>query len=219
MIREKLHKALYVITDRTLSKGRSHLEVMSSAIAGGAQVIQLRDKEHTAKELVKEGLALRELTNREKVLFIVNDRVDVALAIDADGVHLGQDDLPVKLARKILGKDKIIGVSIGNIEEAIQGVEDGVDCISVSPVFSTTTKLDAGEGLGLRLITEVKNRLDVPIIAIGGITKDNIAQVARAGADCAAVISAVVTADDVEAAALRLLDGFLRGFHETNVQG
>jgi len=217
MIREKFQKALYVITDRNLSKGRSHLEVMSAAIAGGAKIIQLRDKECTAKALVKEGLALRELTKREGVLFIVNDRVDVAIAIDADGIHLGQDDMPAKLARKILGDDKIIGVSIGSIEEAIQAIEDGADCVSVSPVFSTTTKLDAGEGLGLRLITEVKNHLDVPVIAIGGITKNNIAQVAKAGADCAAVISAVVTADDIEAAARQLLDEFLRGFHETDV--
>ncbi len=217
MIREKFHKALYVITDRKLSQGRSHLEVMSSAIAGGTRIIQLRDKECTARELVKEGLALRELTYREGVLFIVNDRVDVALAIEADGVHLGQDDLPAKLARKILGKDKIIGVSIGDAEEAVQAVEDGADYVSVSPVFSTTTKLDAGEGLGIQLITEVKKCTDVPIVAIGGITKDNIARVARAGADCAAVISAVVAADDVEAATRRLLDEFVGGFRETGI--
>jgi len=215
---QAFQKALYVITDRMLSKGRSHLEVMSSAIAGGAKIIQLRDKEHTAKELVKEGLALRELTKKEGVLFIVNDRVDVALAIDADGVHLGQDDLPAKLARKILGNDKIIGVSIGNPEEAIQAVEDSADYVSVSPVFSTTTKLDAGEGLGIQLITEIKKRMNVPVVAIGGITKDNIAQVAKAGADCAAVISAVVMADDVEAAARRLLNEFLGGCRETGIR-
>jgi len=208
MIREKFQKALYVITDRMLSKGRSHLEVMSSAIAGGAKIIQLRGKECTARELVEEGLALRELTKRKGVLFIVNDRVDIALAIDADGVHLGQDDLSTKLARKILGNDKIIGVSTGNAEEAIQAVEDSADYVSVGPVFSTTTKLDAGESVGIQIVTEVKKRINVPVVAIGGITKDNIAQLARVGADCAAVISAVVAADDVEAAARRLLDEF-----------
>jgi len=219
-------KALYVITDRRLSKGRSHIEVMSLSIAGGAKVIQLRDKECTARELVEEGLALRELTKRKGVLFIVNDRVDVALAIDADGVHLGQDDLPAKLARKILGNDKIIGVSTGNTEEATKAVADSADYVSIGPIFSTTTKPDAGESSGTQIITEIKKRIKVPVVAIGGITRDNIAQVAGAGADCAAVISAVyrfhrntalamktnvVAADDVEMATLRLLDEFLGG--------
>ena len=226
MIREEFQKALYVITDRALSKGRSHLNVMSSAIAGGAKIIQLRDKECTAGELVQEGLVLRELTKRKGVLLIVNDRVDIALAIDADGAHLGQDDLPAKLARKMLGSDKIIGVSTGNAEEAIQAVEDSADYVSIGPIFSTATKLDAGESVGIHIITEFKKRVNVPVVAIGGITQHNIAQVSRAGADCAAVISAVyrfhrntalamktnvVAADDVEAAARELLDEFLGG--------
>ena len=180
------------------------------------------------------------------MIFIVNDRVDVALAVDADGVHLGQDDFPVNLARKIIGEDKIIGVSVGSVEEAIQAVKDSADYISIGSIFPTRTKPDAGDAVGTQIITEIKKALpeaegceelrgvaryeakqsnpaersehiNVPLVAIGGITADNIAEVAVAGADCAAVISVVVSADDVEAAARGLIKRFLGGLHGTGI--
>ena len=227
MIRNKFRNShLYVITDRTLSRGRSITQVIAKAIAGGAGIIQLRDKESTSKKLVQDGFSLRELTKEKNVIFIVNDRVDVALAVNADGVHLGQDDFPINLARKIIGEDKIIGVSVGNVEEAIQAVKDSADYVSIGSIFPTQTKPDAGDAVGTQIITEIKKalhevsaerseHLDVPLVAIGGITKDNIAQVAVAGADCAAVISVVVGADDIEAAAQCLIKRFLGGLHET----
>ena len=213
MIKDKLrHSHLYVITDRALSKGRSITEVVAKAIAGGAGIIQLRDKESTSKKLIQDGFSLRELTKEKNVIFIINDRVDVALAVNADGVHLGQDDFPVNLARKIIGEDKIIGVSVGSVEEAIQAVKDSTDYVSIGSIFPTQTKPDAGDAVGTRIITEIKKHVSVPLVAIGGITADNIAQVATAGADCAAVISAVIGADDVKVAAQRLIKKFLNAY-------
>ncbi|MBM3238163.1 thiamine phosphate synthase [Candidatus Poribacteria bacterium] len=218
MIKDKFrHSHLYVITDYALSKGRLITKVVAKAIAGGAGIIQLRDKESTAKKLIKDGLALRELTKEKNVIFIVNDRVDVALAVDADGVHLGQDDFPINLARKIIGEDKIIGVSVGSVEEAIHAVKDSADYISIGSIFPTQTKPDAGDAVGTQIITEIKKYITVPLVAIGGITADNIGEVAKAGADCAAVISAVAGADDIEEAARCLIRRFLGGLHGTEI--
>lgn len=202
---------LYVITDRTLSKGRSNSEIVEKAILGGAKIIQLRDKTSSTKVLIEEGLKLRGLTQRLGAIFIVNDRVDVAYAVDADGVHLGQDDYPAKIARKLLGNNKIIGVSAGNASEAIQAEKDGADYIAIGSIFATSTKTDAGEATGLEFITRVKESVRLPVVAIGGISEKNIAQVAQAGADCAAVISAVVSADDVGRATRRLVELFREG--------
>ncbi|MBC8230420.1 thiamine phosphate synthase [bacterium] len=218
MIRNKFRNShLYVITDRTLSRGRSITQVIAKAIAGGAGIIQLRDKESTSKKLIQDSFSLRELTKEKNVIFIVNDRVDVALAVNADGVHLGQDDFPINLARKIIGEDKIIGVSVGNVEEAIQAVKDSADYVSIGSIFPTQTKPDAGDAVGTQIITEIKKHVNVPLVAIGGITADNIAQIAAAGADCAAVISAVVGADDVESAARCLTRRFLGGLDGTGI--
>ena len=196
--------SLYVITDRGLSKGRSHLEVMRAAIEGGATAIQLRDKEATTRELVEVGRALRELARQRGVAFIVNDRVDVALAVDADGVHVGQDDMPARLARKLLGLDKIVGVSASTVEEALQAQADGADYVSASPVFSTPTKPDAAPPTGLEGLRAFVEALRVPVVAIGGINEGNVGEVIKAGAAGVAVISAVVAAPDVAEAARRL---------------
>ncbi len=199
---------LYVITDHNLSRGRSNEEVVEAAITGGADIIQLRDKGRTAKQLLQEALKLRNITRRRGVLFIVNDRVDLVLAVDADGVHLGQDDLPLKYARKLLGDDKIIGVSAQNVEQAVQAEKDSADYVAVSAIFSTPTKPDA-QSLGLEAITNIKRNVGIPVVAIGGIKEENAAQVRKAGADCIAVISAVVSAVDIEKAARNLREKFL----------
>ena len=193
---------LYVITDRRW--GKSHLEVARAAIEGGATAIQLRDKEATTRELIEAGLALRELTRERGVAFIVNDRVDVALAVEADGVHVGQDDMPAKLARKLVGPDKIVGVSASTVEEALQAETDGADYISASPVFSTPTKPDAAPPTGLEGLRAIVEAVRIPVVAIGGINESNVEEVIRAGAAGVAVISAVVGAPDIAAAARRL---------------
>ena len=151
------------------------------------------------------------------VLLIINDRVDLAMAADADGVHLGQDDLPLKYARKILGNAKIIGVSANNVEQAIQAEKDGADYVAVSAIFSTATKPDAPP-LGLQTITDIKRSVNVPVVAIGGIKHENVAQVAEAGADCIAVISAVVSADNIKEAARKLRKKFLAAKEKPEVK-
>ncbi len=208
---------LYVLTDQGLSRGRSNEEVVEEAIAGGADVIQFRDKEHDTRWLLQEALKLRDITRKRGVLFIINDRVDLAMAADADGVHLGQDDLPLKYARKILGKAKIVGVSANNVEQAIQAEKDGADYVAVSAIFSTPTKPDAPP-LGLQTITDIKRSVNIPVVAIGGIKHENVAQVAEAGADCIAVISAVVSADNIKEAARKLREKFLAAKEKPEVK-
>ncbi len=202
---------LYVITDETVSRGRSHLQVAEEAILGGADVLQLRDKEVSSGRLYRVALQLRILTRDAKIPFIVNDRLDIALAVDADGVHVGQADLPASVVRAIMGSGKILGVSVGTVEEAILAEKDGADYLGVGPVFEARgTKPDAGEPLGVDRIARIRRHCRLPIVAIGGIDAENARKVREAGADAAAVISAIVAADDIVQAARRL-KGILKG--------
>jgi thiamine-phosphate pyrophosphorylase len=194
---------LYAITDRALSRGRSHQDVIRSAILGGADVIQLRDTRASTADVYREALVLRKLTRTMETPFIINDRVDIALAVDADGVHLGQADLPVSVARRLLGPDKIIGLSTHSLEGLRAASGDEIDYLSIGPIFPTKTK-QTHTPVGTRLIQEGKELIQVPIVAIGGIKENNITEVLRAGADIVAVISAVVSADDVEESARNL---------------
>jgi len=196
---------LHVITERW--QGRSHAEVARAAVAGGAKTIQLRDKEMGVRELVATAQELRELCARAGVTFIVNDRLDVALAAQADGVHLGPDDLPVAAARRALrGRERrfVVGASASTVEEAEQTVADGADYLGVGAMFATDTKPDAGAAVGPERLTEIRRVVSVPLVGIGGITVENVAEVMQAGADGAAVISAVTRADDMEEAARQL---------------
>ena len=196
---------LHVLTDRKASRGRSHLQVAEAAIAGGADVLQLRDKEASSGELYREALQLRKLTREAKVPFIVNDRLDIALAVDADGVHVGQSDLPASVVRRIMGPGKILGVSVVTVEEAIQAEKDGADYLGVGPVFEARgTKPDTVEPLGVGCIARIRPHCRLPIVAIGGINAENAGMVREAGADAAAVISAIVSADDISSATRRL---------------
>ncbi len=196
---------LYVITDAQLSRGRSDLEVAEAAIRGGADVIQLREKTASGGTLYRVALELRELTRKANVSFIVNDRLDLALAVDADGVHVGQTDLPAFAARRILGPGRILGVTAETVEEALQAEKDGADYLGVGPVFEARgTKSDAGEPKGLEQIARIRGASRLPIVAIGGIKADNARRVREAGADVVAVISAIVAADDVAKAAREL---------------
>ncbi len=201
---------LYVVTDSGLSKGRSDSEIARMAYEGGADVVQLRMKDADGGAMLEEALRIRETADRLCKLFIVNDRVDIAMASGADGVHLGQSDIPVEVARKLMGDDAIIGVSVDNVEEAVRAVENGADYLGVGAIFSTSTKPDAKQGIGLGPVFEIRNAVDVPIVAIGGINRGNIQDVIKAGADAAAVVSAIVAQDDVSAAAHELRDLILK---------
>ncbi len=195
---------LYVITDAGLARGRSHQEVIEAAILGGATIVQYRAKDVSTRQMVTEAQVLRELTRRAGVPFIVNDRVDVALAVDADGVHIGQDDMPVALARKLIG-DRLLGVSAHSLSEAVQAVQDGADYLGVGPVFATPTKPDAAPPIGIDGLTTIRRQISIPIVAIGGINQTNAAEVIRTGVEGIAVVSAVVAAEDVAAAARQLI--------------
>ncbi|MGD0535257.1 MAG: thiamine phosphate synthase [Methanoregula sp.] len=197
---------LYVITDETIAAGRTHTEIARLAIAGGADAIQLRDKCCGTRELCRTGRQIREITRKTGTLFIVNDRLDVALACGADGVHLGQGDLRVDVVRQLAPRSFVIGVSVGNAGEAVNAEKAGADYVTLSPVFSTTSKNDAGPGHGLAALGEIRAEVSIPVIAIGGISRDNVGAVIGAGADGVAVISAVVGQSDITAAARDLKD-------------
>ena len=192
---------LYVITDENVGLKRTHAEIAERAIAGGADAIQLRDKSCSSRDLVRIGRTLREITRRNAILFIVNDRLDVALACGADGVHLGQGDMRTDVARQIAPLGFIVGVSVSTVDEAVWAEQEGADYVALSPTFSTGSKPDAGPGHGLEMLREIQRNVSVPVIAIGGINRENICEVIAAGAAGVAVISAVVGAADITTAA------------------
>lgn len=191
---------LCVITDPSLARGLSHFDIAARAIDGGATMIQLRDKAAGPRQLLPDARRIAQLCRERSVRFIVNDRLDLALAAGADGVHLGQDDLPPTAARAILGSDKLLGVSTHSFEQALEAAEQGADYLGIGPIFATGTKATGYEPRGCDIIRQLRARIDLPLIAIGGITLDNVAEVIQAGAAGAAVISAIVGADDITAA-------------------
>ena len=197
---------LYVVTDERLSQGLTHARIAELAVLGGADVIQLRDKERSGRELFMIAQEIRVSTRKTGALFIMNDRLDVALACGADGVHLGQDDIPLPAARMIASRPFIIGISVANVREAVLAEEEGADYVAVSPVFSTGSKDDAGPGHGLEMVKDIRAAVSVPVIGIGGIHGGNAGEVIAAGADGVAVISAVVSQHDVTGAARSLRD-------------
>ena len=197
---------LYVITDEKIGNGRSHTELARQAVAGGADVIQLRDKNLSGRDLLDTAVAIRDITQDTGALFIVNDRLDVALAAGADGVHLGESDLPIRYARRLAPPGFIIGASVSSVATAVRAWEEGADYVALSPTFATGSKDDAGPGHGLSTLAAVRAAVPLPLIAIGGINAGNVAEVIAAGADGVAVISAVVGEDDVTAAARDLRD-------------
>ncbi len=195
---------LYIVTDKELSNGLSHQEVTELCCKGNVDVIQLRDKNIDDSTFLAIAKDVREITKKYGVTFIVNDRVEIAIECNADGVHVGQSDCPVSEVRKIVPKNFIIGCSAGNVEEALKAESDGADYVAVSPVFDTKSKLDADPGHGLATVTAIRNAVKVPVIGIGGINAQNAESVIKAGADGISVISAVVSQPDVEKAAKEL---------------
>jgi len=196
---------LYVITDEKLQRGRSHVEVARSAIRGGADVIQLREKTTASGDFYRIALELRKLTLDAKVPLIINDRLDIALAVDADGLHVGQDDLPASVARRLLGPGKLLGVSADKPEEALLAEKDGADYIGVGPIFDARgTKPDAGAPQGTGMMAPILEKCRLPIVAIGGIKSGNAKSVLEAGATSVAIVSDIVAADDIEQAARRV---------------
>jgi thiamine-phosphate pyrophosphorylase len=187
---------LHVLTDIVLQTRYSHLELAGLAVAGGADTIQFRQKAGSTREMIRVAEEMQDLCTKAGVTFLVNDRIDVAIAAHADGVHLGQSDFPIPLARKLLGDEAIIGGSAGTLEEARKCLTEGADYVGFGPVYATTSKEDAGPAGGLGLLGQVVREIPLPIIAIGGVTTDNIPLVIEAGAYGVAVISAVCCQSD-----------------------
>ncbi|CAM4207003.1 thiamine phosphate synthase [Saccharibacillus endophyticus] len=196
---------LYAITGENFHPGRGLAEVMEQAILGGADIIQFRDKHSGKEELLRKAKALRELTRRYDIPFIVNDHVELALEVDADGIHLGQGDLPLAEARRIVGS-KIIGISTHAIEEALAAQEQGADYIGAGPVYATRTKLDVVAPVGLDYIREVSRRISIPFVAIGGIKLGNADEVIEAGATRLCAISEIVGSEDPAGACRAFID-------------
>lgn len=187
---------LYAITGEQFHLGRELIAVMEEAILGGVDIIQLRDKKSSKRDILQKAVALRELTRKHNVTFIVNDHIDVALAVGADGIHLGQDDLPLPAARKIVG-NMIIGISTHSIEEARLAEQAGADYIGVGPVFATKSKEDVVSPVTTSYVREVAGEIRIPFVAIGGIKLHNVDQVLEAGASRICAISEIVGSEDV----------------------
>ncbi|MFA5337474.1 MAG: thiamine phosphate synthase [Candidatus Omnitrophota bacterium] len=198
-------KGYYFITDKRLSR-LGNISDVRSALKAKVEIVQYREKNADTKEMYNEALKLRKIC--KDIIFLVNDRIDIAQAVNADGVHIGQEDLPYFMARKLLGKNKIIGVTVHTLKEAKIAREEGADYIAIAPIFKTSTKPDAKKPVGIELIKKIKKHVDLPIIAIGGIGILNAKEVISAGADCVCAISAVVTSKNVR----RQIDKFQKMF-------
>ena len=192
---------LYLCTDRALALGRPIMEAVEAAIDGGVTMVQLREKNISSREFYELALELRALTKRRRLPLVINDRLDIALAVEADGLHIGQSDLPLEAARRIAGKDMFIGVSAGNVEEAVAAERGGADYLGAGAVFSTGSKTDAGDAIGLEALAAICGAVRLPVIGIGGIGPASAQAVMRTGAAGIAVISAVISQPDIKAAA------------------
>jgi thiamine-phosphate diphosphorylase len=201
MGKSKIDCALYLVTDRGLSRGRRNLDIIRAAVAGGVTMVQLREKEATTREFYQEGLKIKEFLGEHNVPLIINDRLDIALALDAEGVHVGQDDMPVAVARRILGDDKIIGASVFDVAEAREAEAAGADYLGLSPIFVTSTKPDLTAQIGIDGIAPIRQAVRIPIVGIGSMSAENAFEAVRAGLDGVAVVSAICSQRDPEAAA------------------
>ena len=196
---------LYAITDRAWLKGKTVAEAVEEAILGGATCIQLREKNLSDEEFLKTAMDVKAVTDKYNIPLIINDNVDIAVRVGADGAHIGQDDEEIKSAREKLGADKIIGLSAATVEEAVQAEQSGADYIGVGAVFNTLTKLDANT-VSFETLKEICNTVKIPVVAIGGISKDNALQLAGTGIEGISVVSAIFAQNDIKTAASELLE-------------
>ena len=196
----KIDYSVYLVTDRDILSGRDLYKAVEESILGGATVIQLREKFIDNKKFLEIAKELQKITNKYNVPLIINDNVEIAKAINADGVHIGQSDDSLTHARKILGEDKIIGVSVGSLEEAKKAMDGGADYVGIGTIFYTGSKKDINEPLGIKKLKEIVEILNIPCVAIGGIHLDNIEEVMQTGVDGVAVISEILGKNDIKKA-------------------
>ena len=185
----------YIVTDSELSKDGIFSDV-ENAIKAGCKIVQYREKNKTSKEMINDAIQLKKIC-QGNAIFLINDRVDIALASDADGVHIGQEDIPFEVAKKLLGRDKIIGLTVHNLEEAVDAEQLGYDYIGLAPIFKTGTKEDARPPVGIEMLKLIRKNVSLPIVAVGGIDKDNVKEVIKAGADSVVSIYALLNSNNI----------------------
>lgn len=196
-LKDIMNQQIYCITAEEFSNGRSNVEIVRQMIEAGVKIIQYREKNKTKLLKYEECKSIREITKKAGALLIVNDDVDLALSVEADGIHIGQDDLPIEAVRRLVGEEMIIGLSTHSLEQAKDAVKRGADYIGVGPVFSTNTKIDVCSPAGFNYLDEVVKNIDLPFVAIGGIKEHNLHEVAKHGAKCVAIITDITSAENV----------------------
>lgn len=201
--------SLYLVTDSALMSADTVEQSVEQAIMGGCTLVQLREKEKSSLDFYHTAVQVKAVCDRCGTALIINDRVDIALAVDADGVHIGQKDLPAKIVRKLIGGGKILGVSASDLDEALQAEKDGADYIGVGAMFATGTKADA-KSVSLDKLKAIRSRIRLPIVVIGGINQNTIPLFSGTGIDGIAVVSAIVSESDITSAAREIKDLFLK---------
>ena len=203
MIKEDIDYSVYLVTDSRDKTEEEFLAIIEEAIEGGTSIVQLREKTASTKDFYELALKVKEITSRHDVPLLINDRIDIALAIDSEGVHIGQDDMPADIARAIIGDEKILGVSASTVDEAVKAQKDGADYIGSGAVFPTSTKDDA-DSVSKDELKEIVNSIDIPVVAIGGITLENAQELKDTGISGFSVVSAIMSAKDPQEASEKL---------------
>lgn len=197
--------SLYLVTDRPMLNGRDLIDEVLKAVRGGVTLVQLREKDCSSREFYHLAAALKEALDKKAIPLIINDRLDIAMAVDADGLHIGQEDLPLNIVRNLLGTNKIIGVSASTLEEARVAAKQGASYLGIGPVYFTDTKKEIPQPTGIELLKEFRAVSDIPMVAIGGVTAESLPAIKKTGMDGAAVVSAILKENDVEKAAQRMI--------------
>lgn len=206
-MKKKLDYSVYLVTDRDLMSTETLEEAVEQAIKGGCTLIQLREKNCSSLDFYNTAVNVKKITDKYNVPLLINDRLDIALAVDADGVHVGQSDLPCSVVRKIIGENKIIGVSAGNLKDALKAQEDGADYIGVGAMYATGTKKDA-DPTSMEELKKIRENVSIPIVVIGGINKDRVKDFDGMGIDGLAIVSAIIAQKDICKAASEIKEMF-----------
>jgi len=205
----KIDYSIYLVTDRDLMSTETLEEAVEQALIGGCTLVQLREKDCSSLDFYNTAVNVKEITDKYNVPLLINDRLDIALAVNAAGVHVGQSDLPVTVVRKIIGEDKIIGISTGTLEEAVQGQEDGADYLGVGAMYATGTKKDANP-TSMEELKKIRENVSLPIVVIGGINKERVRNFEGMGIDGLAIVSAIIAQKDIAEAARKLKSIFIK---------
>ncbi|CUU50481.1 thiamine phosphate synthase [Clostridium beijerinckii] len=208
-MKPKIDYSIYLVTDRDLMSTETLEEAVEKAIIGGCTLIQLREKDCSSLDFYNTAVKVKETTDKHNIPLIINDRVDIALAVDAAGVHVGQSDIPAAIVRKVIGDDKILGVSTGFVNEALEAEKNGADYLGVGAMYSTGTKKDA-DSTSMNELRKIRENVSIPIVVIGGINKDRVKDFKGIGIDGLAIVSAIIAKEDITTAAKELKNEFIK---------